>query len=365
MVIDFGGSGQYRNRHHPPSRLPARGRAAACKTTRPSCINPPKPLSCPHERTDTIARPLLQEAALRPGAGPEYLQAFLPAQVLRLLVLDTLRPEKGSFVSDQLEEAFSDMIFSVRTLAGQYVNICFLLEHKSTPDKAAVFQVLHYISSAMLKQAQDGKPPQLIIPILFYHGEQEWAYRPLAGFFEGLDEALRPYLPVFEYIYNDIQALPDEALLAMLHSRLLQSALLTMKHYFDPAYLEENAVLILAGGRDEQGNFFMPLLVYLFDKVKANSKTVIEIIEKLPEGVKSEVMSALDILIEEGIKIGEQGKAEAEARAKEEKTYQACCNLIKLGADNEFICRALEVDEAYVERVREELLQDQGDEKNG
>jgi hypothetical protein len=67
--------------------------------------------------------------------------------VLRLLVLDTLRPEEDSFVSDQLKEAFSDLVFSVRTLAGQYVNICFLIEHKSTPDKAAVFQILHYISS--------------------------------------------------------------------------------------------------------------------------------------------------------------------------------------------------------------------------
>jgi hypothetical protein len=198
----------------------------------------------------------------------------------------------------------------------------------------------------MLKQAQDGKPPQLIIPILFYHGEQEWAYRPLAGFFEGLDEALRPYLPAFEYIYNDIQSLPDEALLAMLHSRLLQSALLTMKHYFDPAYLKENAVLILAGSRDEQGNFFMPLLVYMFDKVQADSKTVIEIIEKLPEGVKSEVMSALDIFIEEG-----KAKGKAEGKA------ETCRNLIKLGADNEFICQVLEVDESYVERVREELRQ--------
>ena len=196
-----------------------------------------------------------------PARAREYLQAFLPAQVLRLLVLDTLRPEEDSFVSDRLKEAFSDLVFSVRTLAGQYVNICFLIEHKSTPDKAAVFQILHYISSAMLKQAQDGKPPQLIIPILFYHGEQEWAYQPLAGFFEGLDATLRPYLPAFEYIYNDIQALPDEALLAMLRSRLLQSAMLVMKHYFDPAYLEENAVLILVGGRDGQGNFFEPLIV--------------------------------------------------------------------------------------------------------
>jgi hypothetical protein len=103
--------------------------------------------------------------------------------------------------------------------------------------------------------------------------------------------------------------------------------------------------------------------------VEADSKAVIEIIEKLPEGVKSKVMSTLDIFMEKGkqigkqigILIGEQGKAEAEARAearaKEEKTYQACRNLIKLGADNVFICRALEVDEVYVERVREEMLQ--------
>ena len=85
--------------------------------------------------------------------------------------------------------------------------------------------------------------------------------------------------------------------------------------------------------------------------MEADSKTVIEIIEKLPEGVKSKVMSTLDIFIE-------KGKAEGKA----EKTYQACCNPIRLSFDNDTICRVLEVDEAYVERMREELLQEESGE---
>lgn len=36
------------------------------------------------------------------------------------LALDTLRAEEGSFVSDQLKEALSDLVFSVQTLAGHF-----------------------------------------------------------------------------------------------------------------------------------------------------------------------------------------------------------------------------------------------------
>lgn len=50
-------------------------------------------------------------------------------------------------------------------------------------------------------------------------------------------------------------------MLAILRSRLLQSAMLAMKHCFAPAHLDENALLILAGGYGERGNFFEPLII--------------------------------------------------------------------------------------------------------
>ena len=58
----------------------------------------------------------------------------------------------------------------------------------------------------MLRRARNGEEQWLIIPILFYHGEETWEYRPLSGFFEGLGEPFRRYLPSFDYLYHNFQA---------------------------------------------------------------------------------------------------------------------------------------------------------------
>ena len=60
----------------------------------------------------------------------------------------------------------------------------------------------------------------------------------------------------------------------------------------------------------------------------------------LPTPVKSEAMSILDAY---------------EAKGISEKPRQACINMIHDGFDNPTICRILEVEETYVDEVRERL----------
>jgi len=96
----------------------------------------------------------------------EYLRAYLPEELLAELDLGTLKLEDGSFIDDALRESYSDLVFSVSTRSGKRANPCFLIEHKSHPDQAAVFQALHYTSSAMLRRARNGEEQWLIIPIL-------------------------------------------------------------------------------------------------------------------------------------------------------------------------------------------------------
>lgn len=297
------------------------------------------------QRHDQFFKALLSDL----GRARAYLRAFLPEELQTALDLETLQLEDGSFIDDQLKASYSDLVFSVDTREGPPANLCFLLEHKSRPDETAVFQILHYISSAMLRRARNGEQPRLIIPILFYHGEKSWPYRPLQSHFAGLPEALRAYLPSYEYLYHNFEAIPD-ARIRKIPNRLLVSAFLVMKHYHDPSYLRRNAVFLLVGGYDEHGNYYPPLIVYFFSNVKGKQKEMKKIIDKLPPPVKSNIMSALEMFIEEG-----------RAEGKAETTREHCLNMIELGLDDDTICKALKVTPAYVQELRRELE----DEKSG
>ena len=216
----------------------------------------------------------------------------------------------------------------------------------------------------MLRRARNGEEQWLIIPILFYHGEETWEYRPLSSFFEGLEEPFRHYLPAFDYLYHNFNALPD-AEIASLPNRLLASALLVMKHYYDSGYLEENASFLLFGGYDEQGNFYPPLFVYFFSKIEAGEERVKEILDSLPPPVKSSVMSIFDIYeakgLEKGLEQGlEKGLEQGLEKGKTETKRHACANMIRLGFDGEAVCKVLEVTPEFVEEVRREVEEEGG-----
>jgi len=63
-----------------------------------------------------------------------------------------------------------------------------------------------------------------------------------------------------------------------LNSNLLISALLTLKHSFDEAYLENRAVFLLEGAVDREGNLFRALFVYFFNRIK-NEKSMTKVLD--------------------------------------------------------------------------------------
>jgi len=296
---------------------------------------------------DGFFRKLMSE----PQRAREYLEAFLPDHIKQAVDLNSLEQTSESYVDDKLKQSFSDVVFNVNSNQGQAINFCFLFEHKSYVDDKAPFQMLHYISSAMLKRAENDEPQRLIIPILFYHGRSSWAYEPVRQHFKGMDKALHAYLPDFDYLYHNFQGKSDKEI-KTISNTLLATAILAMKHFYDQGYLLDNMRLFLIGSVDGQGNFYKPLAVYLFDKVREQITEIQEAMNDLPTPLKSEAMSILDIYEAQGI---EKSKAEGEIEGESKKTRQACINMIQLGLENTIICQALEVEDDYVETLRAEL----------
>ena len=108
----------------------------------------------------------------------EFLEINLPDDVLARLDLDSLSETGDSYVDDELKGLFSDVVYKVEFADGADGNegyISFLLEHKSTPERKTVLQLLKYMTRIWDKKYEnDDKVLPLVLPVVFYHGQPDW-----------------------------------------------------------------------------------------------------------------------------------------------------------------------------------------------
>ncbi|MBW7859424.1 MAG: Rpn family recombination-promoting nuclease/putative transposase, partial [Leptonema sp. (in: Bacteria)] len=83
---------------------------------------------------------------------------------------NSLEVENGTFIENDLSELRSDLLFSIKTISGNPLNIYILFEHKSYRDSKIFTQLLSYI--AAIHKSQTVLMP--VIPLVFYHDKQKW-----------------------------------------------------------------------------------------------------------------------------------------------------------------------------------------------
>ncbi len=153
-------------------------------------------------------------------------------------------------MDDALAERHTDLLYRIpwRQGAGQQdreVLLFVIFEHQSSVDSLMSYRMLSYavrVWDKWLQQhpAQKLLPP--IVPLVLYHGEQEWtAATELGELFdlEGVKptavERLRPFLPRLRIMLNEVGRIPDEELSGHGAVRL---TLLLFKHGRRPEVLE-------------------------------------------------------------------------------------------------------------------------------
>ncbi|MGH9832675.1 MAG: Rpn family recombination-promoting nuclease/putative transposase [Blastocatellia bacterium] len=144
-----------------------------------------------------------------PAVAADFMRCYLPAEILSRLDLDTLELEKESFVDPELRQHFSDLLFRVKTVTQSEVFIYLLLEHKSAPEPWVAFQLLRYIVQFWERRRSQGcERLPLIIPIVFYHGQERWNVPlRLSALIESAGGAeLLKYAPDYEYDLRDLSA---------------------------------------------------------------------------------------------------------------------------------------------------------------
>ncbi|KKW50168.1 hypothetical protein XB02_13650, partial [Pantoea ananatis] len=248
----------------------------------------------------------------------------LPAALLALCDLNTLKLESGAFVEEDLRQYFSDVLYSMKTTSREDGYIHVLIEHQSSPDKHMAFRLMRYAIAAMQRHLDAGnKRLPLVIPVLFYSGKRS----PYPYSTRWLDEFAMPVL-ASELYGNafplvDVTVIPDEdiighrsmAALTLLQKHIHQRELTELIDKLAPVllagYLSSSQVIslvhyLLQAGETADADIFVRTLA---QRVPQHEDALMTIAQQLEQKG-----------IEKGIQLGEQrglekGRSEGERAA--------------------------------------------------
>jgi len=142
-----------------------------------------------------------------PTVVEELVRGFLREDWIAALDFSTLERVNSSFVSDDLRERHSDVIWRLR-FAGEtsdWFYLYLLLEFQSTDYHFMAVRLLSYVSLLLeeiirAEKLKAGDRLPAVLPLVIYNGKRPWrAPRALRSLFVPLPEPLRRRLPQLTY----------------------------------------------------------------------------------------------------------------------------------------------------------------------
>ncbi len=174
-----------------------------------------------------------------PQHAISYLQNTLPQKITARL--DTTEAEQCSehYVNKKFRGFETDVLYKIK-LADRPAFAYFLIEHQSSVDHMMPLRLLRYMTLIWDKWYIDNdKPKKLppIIPIVLYHGSGGWtAAREFISIIDAPDDLLnyiRPFIPAFTYILDDLTLRDDRELEELRATALVRLTMLLFKHIRD------------------------------------------------------------------------------------------------------------------------------------
>ena len=162
-----------------------------------------------------------------PEMARDFLDIHLPIALREICDLQTLKLESTSFIEQDLRAYYSDVVWSLKTREGQGYIYC-VIEHQSTAVPHMAFRLMRYATAAMQHHLDAGnKTLPLVIPMLFYHGQQS----PYPWSLNWLDEFADPQMAKTLYGCSfpliDVTVMPDDDIVQHRRVALLE---LMQKH---------------------------------------------------------------------------------------------------------------------------------------
>lgn len=302
--------------------------------------------------TPTPHDAMFRQFLTQPDVARDFMEIHLPAELREICDLSTLTLESGSFVEDDLRQYFSDVLYSLKTRAGDgYIHV--LIEHQSTPDKHMAFRLMRYAVAAMQRHLEAGhKTLPLVIPVLFYAGKRS-PYPFSTRWQDEFDDPLlaeKLYSRAFPLV--DVTIIPDEkiaehrsmAALTLLQKHIRQRDLAELVDRLTPilltGYLSSSQVVslihyILQAGETSDAQSFIRELA---QRVPQHGDALMTIAQQLEQKG-----------IEEGIQIGrEKGHSEGERDA----TLKIARTMLQNGLDRDTVMKMTGLTDEELSQIR-------------
>lgn len=280
-----------------------------------------------------------------PEMARDFLDIHLPVALREICDMQTLKLESTSFIEQDLRAYYSDVLWSLKTREGQGYIYC-VIEHQSTAVQHMAFRLMRYATAAMQHHLDAGhKTLPLVIPMLFYHGQQSpypWSLNWLDEF-DNPQLARQLYSEAFPLV--DITVIPDDEIAQHQGIALLE---LMQKHIRDRDLLglvdRLVSLLVTSTANDSQ---LQTLFNYLLRYGDAShvSGFIHEVAERSPHN-KERLMTIAERLkqeghhngLQQGIEQGiQQGLAQGVRKGTQEEALRIARMMLENGIDRDLI----------------------------
>ncbi|EHQ90635.1 Rpn family recombination-promoting nuclease/putative transposase [Desulfosporosinus youngiae] len=284
----------------------------------------------------------------------DFLQNYLPQELLEFMDLETVTLHKDSFIEKELEETFSDLLFQTK-INHKDSYLYLLFEHKSYPSPKVALQLLKYMLNIWeLKTA--GRPAAklpVIIPLVVYHGQARWnSPLKLSGLIEDYEQlplAVANCLPDFSYLLYNISAYSNADIKG---SMKLQIFLKLLRDIFEEDYgvflktLQESLrALDELEKQDKESEYFETFIRYIMNaRNDLEFQTVYDLAKEISLERSEVLMTIAEKLITEGMERGlEEGMEKGKLEVAE--------NLLRLGMEVDMIIKATGLAEDEIRKL--------------
>jgi hypothetical protein len=198
-----------------------------------------------------------------------------------------------------LKEYFADLLFQFNVKdSDKKLVISLLFEHKYNPDKYTLIQVGNYIFSQWRKEIKGKLNIKPIIPLIYYQGKKEWHVPNIRDLFSEYPDAIKQYLPAFDFIFFALNSLTKDQL-----NDITDAMLLIVLAGHDPTvnikdFAERLTNIYSLKQLDEADRNFMTLIFfYKMSSTSFDEGEILRIIKTIPSPLNKDIMSTYDKIV--------------------------------------------------------------------
>jgi predicted transposase/invertase (TIGR01784 family) len=179
-----------------------------------------EPVANPHDR-------FLKQVMSNPATARDFVQNYLPMELVEQMDLGSLELSVESFVDTALQSHHTDLLFTLKLRNGDDGLVYLLFEHKSYADRLVAFQLLRYLVRVWEHSLRQYDRLVPIVPVVVYHGQFPWQIEPGFRWLVRGPESFKSYVPEFAYQMCDLSSYNDDEIRGEV---TLQATLLVLKH---------------------------------------------------------------------------------------------------------------------------------------